>query len=180
LNHLVFAQPDNLAAKDLLAQTYDQLGYQAESGPWRDVYLTGALELRQGPPQKGIGIANAIDLLRETPIAEFMQVVAVMVNGPKADGKSFTFNFDFTDRKEIHVLQLENAVLHHRQGEAVADANATIHITHELFLKMLTGGAGLQDTLLSDDVSLEGSKLDLVKFFALLDRPDEVFNIVTP
>ncbi len=53
LNHLVFAQPDNAAAKSLLAQTYDQLAYQAESGPWRDVYLTGALELRQGAPEEG-------------------------------------------------------------------------------------------------------------------------------
>ena len=48
----MFAQPDNQAARELLAKTYDQLGYQAESGPWRDVYLTGAYELRNGPPTK--------------------------------------------------------------------------------------------------------------------------------
>ncbi|HEY6130733.1 MAG TPA: alkyl sulfatase dimerization domain-containing protein, partial [Halioglobus sp.] len=64
LNQLVFAQPDNTAAKSLLAQTYDQLAYQSESAPWRDVYLTGALELRQGAPKAGLGIADAGDLLR--------------------------------------------------------------------------------------------------------------------
>lgn len=180
LNHVVFADPDNDDARELLAQAYDQLAYQAESGPWRDVYLTGALELRQGPPESGVGIANAKDLLRETPIAEFFQVMAVMIDGPEADGEQYTFNFDFTDRGETHVLQLENAVLHHRIGDADPDANATVRITHRLFLEMLTGNAGIRDTLFSDEVSVEGSRLDLMGFFSLLDRPDETFDIVTP
>jgi alkyl sulfatase BDS1-like metallo-beta-lactamase superfamily hydrolase len=180
LNHVIFADPDNDDARELLARTYDQLAYQAESGPWRDVYLTGALELRQGPPESGVGIANAKDLLRETPISEFFQVMAVMIDGPEADGEQYTFNFDFTDRGETHVLTLENAVLHHRMGTADPDANATVRITHRLFLDMLTGDAGIRDTLFSDEVSVEGSKLDLVGFFSLLDRPDETFDIVTP
>jgi alkyl sulfatase BDS1-like metallo-beta-lactamase superfamily hydrolase len=180
LNHLVFAQPDNTAAKALLAQTYDQLAYQAESAPWRDVYLTGALELRQGAPKKGLGIANAGDLIKATPLDQFFELMAVMLNGPKADGKTFTLNIQFTDLNEVHVLQLENSVLHHRTGQADATANATIHITHALFVKMLTGNAGIRDILFSDDVSIDGSKLDLLGFFALLDRPNETFNIVTP
>ena len=180
LNHLVFADPENEDARGLLANTYDQLGYQAESGPWRDVYLSGALELRQGEPSEGMGIANAGDLLRETPVAEFMQVIAVMLNGPRADGKTFAFNFIFTDIDETHTLELENAVLHHRADDPASDANATVSITHELFVNMLTGRAGIKDTLLSDDVSLEGSRVDLIRFFALLDPADEVFAIVTP
>jgi alkyl sulfatase BDS1-like metallo-beta-lactamase superfamily hydrolase len=180
LNHLVFAEPDNKPAKTLLAQTYDQLAYQAESGPWRDVYLTGALELRQGTPDTGIGIANAADLIRETPVENFFQVMSVMLNGPKAQGKAFTLNIEFTDLNEVHVLNLENAVLHHRTGALAEHANATIRITHRLFLDMLTGSAGIRETVFSDEVSLEGSKLDLVRFFALMDRPNETFNIVTP
>jgi alkyl sulfatase BDS1-like metallo-beta-lactamase superfamily hydrolase len=180
LNHLVFAEPDNTAAKSLLAQTYDQMAYLAESGPWRDVYLTGALELRQGPPTAGVGIANAIDLIKETPVDQFFEVMAVMLNGPKADGKEFTLNIVFTDLDEAYTLQLENAVLHHRQGDPDPDANATVRITHPLFLKMLTGGAGIRDILFSDEVSVEGSRLDLVRFFSLLERPNETFNIVTP
>ena len=180
LNRLVFAEPNNEAARALLAASYDQLGYQAESGPWRDVYLTAALELRQGPPERGLGIANAGDLLRETPIEEFMQVIAVMLNGSKADGKSYAFNFVFTDIDETHTLKLENAVLQHRSGDPAPDANATVYITHELFVNMLIGRAGIRDTLFSDDVSLEGSSIDLIRFFALLDPANEVFPIVTP
>jgi alkyl sulfatase BDS1-like metallo-beta-lactamase superfamily hydrolase len=180
LNHLVFAQPDNTAAKSLLAQTYDQMAYQAESGPWRDVYLTGALELRQGTPKVGMSIANAADLINETPVDQFFELMAAMVNGPKADGKTFTLNIEFTDLGKSYVLQLENAVLHQREGNPVADANATVRITHPLFVKMLTGNAGIRDILFSDEVSVEGSKLDLLQFFALLDRPNPTFNIVTP
>jgi len=182
LNHLVFAQPDNAAAKSLLAQTYDQLGYQAESAPWRDVYLTGALELRQGAPQRGLGVANAGDLLKATPVDQFFELLAVMLNGPKADGKTFTLNIQFPDLDpdQVHVLQLENAVLHNRTGKSAPEANATIRITHALFVKMLTGNASIRDILFSDDVSVEGSKMDLLGFFALLDRPNDTFNIVTP
>lgn len=180
LNHLVFAEPDNTAAKTLLAQTYDQLAYQAESGPWRDVYLTGALELRQGAPKVGLGVANAKDLISETPVDQFFELMSVMLNGPKADGKTFRLNMEFTDLDQAYVLELENAVLHYRAGEPIADANATIRITHPLFVRMLTGDAGIRDILFSDEVSVEGSKLDLLQFFALLDRPDDTFNIVTP
>jgi alkyl sulfatase BDS1-like metallo-beta-lactamase superfamily hydrolase len=180
LNHLVFAEPDNKDAKALLAQTYDQMGYLAESGPWRDVYLTGALELRQGTPKVGIGVANAVDLISETPLDQFFELMGAMLNGPKADGKTFTLNIEFTDLGKIYVLELENAVLHQREGNPAADANATVRITHPMFVKMLTGGAGIREILFSDDVSVEGSKLDLVRFFALLEQPNDTFNIVTP
>lgn len=180
LNHLVFAEPDNQAAKSLLARTYDQLGYQAESGPWRDVYLTGALELRRGAPEEGVGIANAVDLIRATPVDQFFELMAVMLNGPKADGREYTLNIEFTDLQERYILELENSVLHHRAGVAVEQADASIRITHALFVKMLTGGAGISEVLFSDEVSFDGGKVALLRFFALLDSPDETFEIVMP
>ncbi|MEH6581039.1 MAG: alkyl sulfatase dimerization domain-containing protein [Halioglobus sp.] len=180
LNHLVFAQPQNHEAKSLLASTYDQLGYQAESGPWRDVYLSGAYELRHGAPTEGIGISSAADLLRETPIARFLDLIAAMLNGPKAEGREMVINFVFTDLGETYVLNLKNAVLHHRLAEADPEANATIALTHEMFMKLLLGLGGVRDILFSDEVSFEGSELDLMRFFSLLDKPNETFNIVTP
>ena len=180
LNHLVFAEPDNDDAAELLAAAYDQLGYQAESGPWRDVYLTAALELRQGPPEVGVGIDDAVDLIRATPIDEFMTLLTVLINGPEADGREFTLTIEFTDRDEVHTLELANAVLHHRHGEATGEPDARIQITHALFVNMLTGRAGARDVLFSDDVSVTGSRLDLVRFFGLLDSPEAVFEIVRP
>ena len=180
LNHLVFAQPDNQSARELLAKTYDQLGYQAESGPWRDVYLTGAYELRNGPPTKVTNLGEIARLLEETPLPLFFASMAASLNGPRADGKQLLVNFNFTDLKENHVLQVENAVLHHRIAAPVAGADATVNLTKPLFLKLVTGGAGLKDTLFSDELSIEGSRLSLLEFFQLLDKPQGNFNIIEP
>jgi alkyl sulfatase BDS1-like metallo-beta-lactamase superfamily hydrolase len=180
LNHLVFAEPGNRDAKSLLAATYDQLGYQAESGPWRDVYLTAAYELRNGPPEKGLDIATMEDVLRQTPVRRFFDSMAARLNGPDAEGVELRVNFVFTDLGESYLLDISNTVLHHWPANPDTAANATLKLTHGLFIQMLTGKAGLKDLLLSDELELEGSMLDLVKFFSLFDKPQGRFNIVTP
>ena len=180
LNHLVFADPGDTDAKALLAACYDQLGYQAESGPWRDVYLSAAFELRHGPPEQGLNVAAMVDVLRQTPVQRFFDSMAVRLNGPEAEGVELSVNFVFTDLGESYLLDIGNAVLHHRPSGPATPADATLKLTHEMFLSMLTGQAGLKDLLLSDDIELEGSTLDLLQFFSLLDKPDGRFDIVTP
>lgn len=180
LNHLVMAEPENPDARALLARTYDQLGYQAESGPWRDVYLSAAYELRHGPPEQGISLANAIDLLRHTPTERFLDAMAVRLNGPKAADEELTVNLVFTDLGETYVLVVENGVLHHYRRDADPEANATLSLTRDAYLGLAAGAIGLTDLLTSDDITLEGSKLDLVRFFSLLERPEGTFDIVTP
>ena len=180
LNHLVMAEPANADARALLARTYDQLGYQAESGPWRDVYLSAAYELRHGPPEQGISLANAMDLLRHTPTHRFLDAMAVRLNGPKAADEELTVNLVFTDLGETYVLVVENGVLHHYRRDADPQANATLSLTRDAYLGLASGAIGLTDLLTSDDITLEGSKLDLVRFFSLLERPEGTFDIVTP
>lgn len=180
LNHLVFAEPENKEAKALLARNYDQLGYQAESGPWRDVYLTGAHELRHGKTGKTQDLSVAKDMVVHSPRSNFFNVMAAQLNGPKADGMEMTINFVFTDLGETHVLTLKNSVLHHRQAEADPDANATLNISHDLFLDLALGQGDMKDLLFSDELSIDGSKIDLARFFALQDKLKGVFSIVTP
>ena len=180
LNHLVFAEPSNRSAKTLLAQSYDQLGYQSESGPWRDVYLTGAYELRNGPPQNAIDLSSARDLVNHTPRSNFFKLMAAQLNGPKADGVEMVLNFNFTDLNETYVLKLKNAVLNHRQGIADPQANVTLNITHDIFLDIALGNINLKEIVFSDQLSIDGSKLDLIKFFSLQDKPEGNFNIVLP
>ena len=180
LNHLVFAEPGNAKAKGLLARTYDQLGYQSESGPWRDVYLSGAYELRHGGPEKGVDISLFKDVLKQTPASYFFDTMAVRLNGPDAEGKSITLKIVFSDIGESHELSLANAVLHHKEVESDSPADATLIVTYDLFIRMMIGQAGLKDTLFSDELEVEGSKIDLVRFFSLFDKPKGTFNIVTP
>lgn len=180
LNHLVFADPENRDARELLARVYDQMGYQAESGPWRDVYLTGAFELRHGGPKEGINLASAKDMIKHAPLERFLDAMAARLDGAKAEGKEMILNLVITDLGTTHVLELKNSVLRHYERDARSDANATMKISHALLLRLLTGTAGLKDTLFSDDLKIEGSRLDLLGFFRLFDKPEGTFNIVTP
>ncbi|MEX2207717.1 MAG: alkyl sulfatase dimerization domain-containing protein [Myxococcota bacterium] len=180
LDHLVFAAPSDAEAKELLARAYDQLGYVAESGPWRSVYLTGAWELRHGAPTQAAGVANAMGLLRAVPLEYFFTAMATRVNGTDAAGKPMTLNFTFTDVGETHVLALENGVLQHRKADADPKADVTVKLTRDFFLRLTTGQAGLRDLIFSDDLNVEGSRMQLLSFFSLLERPDGLFPIVTP
>ncbi|MBB5187205.1 MULTISPECIES: alkyl/aryl-sulfatase [Zhongshania] len=180
LNHLVFAQPANSDAKALLARNYEQLGYQAESAPWRDIYLTGAKELRQGKPKSAAELALGRDMVKFAARSNFFDVMAAQLNAEKAEGMAMTINFHFTDLNENHVLTLKNSVLHHTQAAAVENANATLKISHELFLDLVLGNASLKKLIFSDQLSIEGSKIDLARFFALQDKPQGVFEIVRP
>ncbi|MFH2132194.1 MAG: alkyl sulfatase dimerization domain-containing protein [bacterium] len=180
LNHLVFAEPDNKQARALLARTYDQLGYQAESAPWRDVYLTGAYELRHGSPEKGLDMAILKGVLEKTPIPYFFDSMAVRLNGLKAEGMTTMVNVVFTDLNESHELKLENSVLHHRRARPGSQPDVVIRVTHDLFIRMLVGQVGIKETVFSDNLSVEGSKLDLIRFLLLFEKPSTAFNIVTP
>jgi alkyl sulfatase BDS1-like metallo-beta-lactamase superfamily hydrolase len=180
LNHLVFAQPENDEARELLARVYDQLGYRAESGPWRDVYLTGAYELRHGAADAGVRIAAAMGLLRRVPMQRFFESMATRVVGSKAETAEVTLNLVFTDLDESYVLWIENAVLHHRRREPDPEADATIRLSHDFFLRLAVQQVGLRDMIFSDDLDVDGSRLAVLSFFSLLEAPDEAFAIVTP
>jgi alkyl sulfatase BDS1-like metallo-beta-lactamase superfamily hydrolase len=182
LDHLVFAGPDDAGAKELLARAYDQLGYQAESGVWRSVYLTGAHELRHGAPTTDPRDNRfAADIMARIPLELFFAAMATRLNGPRAAAEEpVTLNFVFTDVGETHVLNLENAVLHHWQREADPNAAATVRLTRPLFLRLGSGDVGLRDFVFSDELDVDGSRTALLSFFGLLDRPDPSFAIVTP
>ena len=179
LNHAVFGAPEHEAAKELLARTYEQMGYMAEAATWRNSYLTAAAELREGPPKKGVDRSAVIDMLHLTPIERFLDAMAASLDGPAADGKNLKVNLVLSDIRESYVLWIENAVLHHRKAAPAADAHATLTLTRPIFIKMMAGTAGVKDTLLSDDLKVEGSMIDLVRFFTLIDTAPGTFAIVT-
>ena len=179
LSHAVFGDPANKAAKELLANTYEQMGYAAEAATWRNSYLTAAAELRNGPPTKGISRAGFIEMLMQTPVERFLEAMAGGLDGPAAEGKDLKINLVLSDIKESYVLWIENAVLHFRKAAPAADANATLTLTKPIFIKMMAGTAGVKDTLLSDDLQIGGSKIDLVRFFGLIDKAPGTFAIVT-
>jgi alkyl sulfatase BDS1-like metallo-beta-lactamase superfamily hydrolase len=180
LGHAVFADENNVEARELLARSFEQMGYQAESGPWRDVYLSGAYELRHGVQPSPVKPAAMAGLLQHLDASRFFDAMAARVIGDKADGKTLKLNFVFTDLGETHVVDLENAVLHHHRRDADPTATATVHLTRDFLVRMSTGTAGPKDMIFSDELKVDGSRFDVLAFFSVLDRPDGKFPIVTP
>ena len=179
LNHVVFAEANNKAATELLARTYEQMGYMSEAATWRNSYLTAADELRNGAPEKGISRASFMEMLGQTPTERFLEAMAAGLDGPAADGKNLKINLQITDTSESYVLWIENSVMHFRKSEPDAKASASLKLTKAIFIKMMAGTAGVKDTLLSDDLSIEGSDLDVIGFFMLFDKATGTFAIVT-
>ncbi|MCU0117780.1 MBL fold metallo-hydrolase [Pseudomonas sp. B2M1-30] len=178
LNQATLDKPDDKAAKELLARAYEQMGYQAESATWRNSYLTAAQELRNGPPAKGVKRSDLIELMKQTPTERFLEAMAASLDGPAADGKNWTFNLVLTDTHETFVLWIENAVLHYRKAAPVANANATLTVSKNLFVQLLSGTAGLKEALTSDELKIDGSQMDLLRFLGLLEKAPGNFAIV--
>lgn len=178
LKHAVFANPSSNEAKGLLADTLEQLGYQAESGPWRSVYLQGAYELRHGVPGAG-GVATASpDTIKAMPPAMLFDYLAVRLNGPKAAGKKIALNIDFTDLKKRYGLTVENAVLNH--GVPLAAADATLTMSKATLDAIQLKETTLEKAIMDGSLKVEGRREAFAEFMGLLDTFPFWFNIVTP
>jgi alkyl sulfatase BDS1-like metallo-beta-lactamase superfamily hydrolase len=174
LDHLVFAQPDNADAKALLAAAETQLGYQAESAIWRNMYLTGARELREGVTRRPINSAS-LDLIRNTPTEMVLDLLAVRLDPAKAGTQAFKIAFVFPERGERHLVSIRNGVLIHETD--VADgADATVTMPRAAFLQALLTGTPPP----AGAVRIEGDAGAMPRFTALFDTPDPDFPIVTP
>lgn len=164
---------------ELLADTYEQMGYQAESGPWRSVYLQGAYELRNGVPTSG-GISTASpDTIRAMPPDMLFDYLGVRLNGPKAAGKKIAINVDFTDLGQTYALVVENGVLNYF-GKPVAEPDATLTLTKANLDRTQLGEATMDQLIASGEVKLVGQRQAWDEFVGLLDTFPFWFPIVTP
>jgi len=179
MKHAVFANPDSTAAKELLADSYDQLGYQAESGPWRSVYLQGAYELRNGVPAAGGTQTATPDTIRAMTPDMLFDYLAVRLDAAKAEGQVFTINVNFTDLNSAYSLTVENSVLNHTQqqvDEPDVELTMTMATMNRIQLKEVDFDAAVK----SGDVFIVGDKATFIGFLAMLDDFEFWFNIVTP
>ncbi|MDG9950173.1 MBL fold metallo-hydrolase [Acinetobacter ursingii] len=179
LKHVVFANPNNTEAKNLLADTYEQLGYQAESGPWRSVYLQGAYELRNGLPNKKISGTVSPDTIQGMQPDLLFDYWGVRLNAEKAQGKRLAVNFDFPDLKKNYTVTLSNSVLNYSTvPEKKVDATVTLNKTtlNAIQLKQATW----QDKIKSGEIKINGNQQALVDLVGLIDDYPFWFNIVTP
>jgi alkyl sulfatase BDS1-like metallo-beta-lactamase superfamily hydrolase len=179
LNHVVFADETNTAAREQLAAIYTRLGFEAEAGTWRNIYLTGAQELRQGPVQLPVG-GFSPDVLSATTTAMLLDFAAVRVNPEKASARAFKLNIELTDRKEKILIAVENGVLVHEHGVSDAKAGATVRMKRPDLLMTLFGGIPHGPRVESGDILIEGDKALYGALVDLIEPLTPNFPIVTP
>jgi alkyl sulfatase BDS1-like metallo-beta-lactamase superfamily hydrolase len=178
LNHAVFADASDAEARELLAQTYTQLGYQAEAGTWRNIYLTGAQELREGvAPAPGNTFNPSV--LAATPTTMLLDFAAVRVDADKALERPFTIRVELTDNGENHLLTVRNGVLIHEQ-DIDAPADATVRLARPAFLMSLLGGTPVAQLVAQGQIEIEGEAGLYERLVGLIEAIDPNFAIVTP
>ena len=172
--------PNNQAAKNLQADALEQLGYQAESGPWRNFYLTGAKELREGIKKLPTPDTTSPDTVRAMDTELFFDYLAMRLDGEKADGKTIRINLDFTDLKKKYALEMENGVLNHTEGRVLNNADTSLTLTRDTINKILLKETTLKDAVSSGTVKVQGDQGKLDELVSYLDNFDFWFPIVTP
>jgi alkyl sulfatase BDS1-like metallo-beta-lactamase superfamily hydrolase len=180
VSHLVFADPDNQAARAMLADTFEQLGYAAESSTWRNAYLFGAQELRNGMPK----VPPRSPMPRETLAAlrteQLWDVLGVRLNGPKAEGKRIVLNWTFTDTNERFILNLENSALTYASDAHAADADASFTLARGVLDEVIAKLTTFPEAVGAGKIKVSGSPMRLGELMLLMDEFPRMFEIVEP
>ena len=180
VNDVVFADPNNQAAKDLQADALEQLGYQSEAGPWRNFYLTGAQELRRGVQKLPTPNTASPDMVRAQTLDMFFDYLGVRLNSAKAGDAHITINFDFGAPEGTYLVEVENGVLNHTAGAQANDADATIKVSREVFNDIALKKITLDKAIADGNVKIEGDADKLSEIMSMLDTFEFWFPIVTP
>jgi len=183
LNKLVTSEPENWPARHLLADSYEQLGYQAEGPQWRNPYLTAAKELRTGlinkPKERGV----QTDMLAAASIENILDSVAVRLNGPQAADEQLQFLFIIPDTQETYYLELSNGNLSYvlvdeTRAEQAREADTTLTISKSDLLKIMAGQLGIMEMLKLGAASIGGSVFDLITLLRLLEKNNQYYDMV--
>jgi alkyl sulfatase BDS1-like metallo-beta-lactamase superfamily hydrolase len=179
VNHVVFAEPENEAARELQADALAELGYGAENATWRNFFLMGAKELREGiggtptsptPP----------DIVANLSVAQLLDAMAIRLDGPRAWDAQLRIDWVIAEPDEQHALTVRNGVLHHRPGRHQPVAEAALLIDREALDRLLLETADVAELLESGRLRFEGDGERIGELLGLLDEPDPGFAIVTP
>jgi len=181
MSQVVFADPENEEARLLEADALEQLGYQAEAGTWRNWYLQGAWELRNGiPVSPGTGGSDSPDTLKAMSIPLFFDYWGVRLNAEKADGKQFIINWDFTDTDEQYALNLSNAALTYRVDYLAPATDLNVTLTRAALDSITLGESTFEDEVAAGAITLDGDEALLAELIAMLDTFTPDFPMVTP
>lgn len=178
LDKLVHAEPGNRAAKDLLADVYEQLGYQQENPGLRNSFLAGALELRSGIPQDPIPSTSSPDVIRAMSTELFLNFLGIRMDSRKAEGMQFTINLVTPDNGEKFLIELSNATLTNIQGYLAEKPDLTLTINRSDLEQTMAGAKPLAEQIADGTCKAEGDIGILKKLAATMVDFDPRFEIL--
>ena len=158
VNKLVYAEPQNQQAKDLLADIFEQIGYQQESPSVRNSFLAAAYELRNGIPQGASPKSSGPDMIQAMTTELWLDFLGVRLDSDKAEGLAFSINLLTPDNGEKFVVELSNATLTNIQGQQAKDADLTITISRSNLEKTMMGAVSFDDQIKSGKAKLKGDR----------------------
>jgi alkyl sulfatase BDS1-like metallo-beta-lactamase superfamily hydrolase len=180
VNHLVFADPTNTEARALQADTLEQLGYQSESSTFRNAYLMGAQELRNGPPKPLTGPVRGRGLLLAMTIEQLFDSMSVRLKSEEVGGIAMCINWNFTDIDEKWILGISNRTLYYTQGRHDDSAAATVTISRATLLKIVIQESTFMDEIQAGSISIDGDAASLLTIFGNFETFSGSFPIVEP
>lgn len=180
LNHLVFANPKHKPARQLLADTYAQLGYQAESGPWRNFYLTGAMELTEGIAGKGKANSNRARMSQNLSPEMLFDLLAIQINGEKAADKELNNKYYLNRYERTSHLDLKERRITNRIGRLHPAPTVTLEGDKQVIYASLMQPENIAANLQAHKLSVTGKLESLKELFSTFEAPDAYFNIIEP
>ncbi len=180
MSQVVFAEPDNRAARELGADALEQLGYQAESATWRNAYLQGARELRVGMSAPTAPTRAGADIVRSLSLDLFFDFLGVRLNGDKAEGKSAVVNWEFPDTGERYALTLQNCALTYLAGRHAPEPDCTVTLDRATLNRVILRELALPEALAQGLIKITGEAIKVAELFGLLDDFSMGFEVVEP
>jgi len=173
-HYLVFADPTNMEAREMEAAALEQLGYQAESGPARNAYLTGAQELRSTEPHKGMTMISP-DIMSAMSLSQLLDYIAVRLNASKAAGEDFKMNLLINGTSDKALIQVKNSVLVYWLNESSNESDVTVDMPRKTLEQL-----ALDPSVPLAEVTTTGDSSVFDRFIGMLDVFDPSFNIILP
>ena len=180
MSHVVFADPANADARRLGADALEQLGYAAESATWRNAYLLGTLELRQGVPSTVARAPVSPDVVQAMSLDLFFDYLGVRLNGERAEGRRLVIDWVFTDLRRRYVLNLENCALTYLADHRSDDADATVTLDRAMLNRLVLREMTFADAVERGLARIVGDPAKVAELFGLLDDFTLMFEVVEP
>jgi len=178
VNKLVQADPQNETAKDLLADIFEQIGYQQENAGLRNSFLAAAYELRSGIPQGAIASSSSPDVVRAMSTELFLNFLGIRMDSKKAEGMRYTINLITPDNGEKFIIEMENATLTNIEGFLAEKPDLSITINRtDLELSMM-GAKPLEQQIVDGTAKVEGDVSILKKLASTMIEFDPRFEIM--